>query len=213
MSEQAGELAPRQSQEAQQSGQQAPRSAEVQRSQRAPWHQRGWWPALLVAAVGSAAAVTVLVMLLVPALTSAFEAETTDGQRSYDIGEWPTGGEEAASDLGSTSTVTPESGWSVQPDGDGLLLRSPDRLLVVTMTSEVAERQEPSLGGEALVEVLSNGLELRHVTENGVFTGELATLDGPLYIEAHLASQTEPERTLADYRPALSALIESVRAP
>ena len=169
-----------------------------------------------------------LPVLLLPALAGTAAGRLADGTEAFDIGfaagaaatpaAAPAPAGSAATDLAPVAgepTVTPAAGWWVQPQpSGGILLRSPDRILTVEMAvvADAAARtalSDAEAAGDPLRrEELASGTTAQHVTgETGIVVViELAA--STVLVEAQLT----PEGELADYRPALGELLESVAA-
>lgn len=183
----------------------------------------------LLALLGAAAllslgSLTLLAVLLLPALAGTAAGRLADGTEAFDIGfavgaaATPASAGSAATDLAPVAgepTVTPAAGWWVQPQpSGGILLRSPDRVLTVEMAvvADAAARtalSDAEAAGDPLrSEELASGTTAQHVTgETGIVVViELAA--STVLVEAQLT----PEGELADYRPALGELLESVAA-
>lgn len=188
------------------------------------------WPQFAVAILGSVLSLGLLALLLVPSLTSVAAVEVVDGPETFAIG--------------TAHDIEPAAGWSVQPSvergallpGDGLVLRSPDRVLTVSLREaspdeRLVNETESHKGATAsntvsrvLTETLENGAELSHgissvdghfvavlrVSGGGVAEGADGT-DGAgrsVFIEA----RTDDPELLADYRAEIAALLLDVRA-
>jgi hypothetical protein len=183
----------------------------------------------LLALLGAAAllslgSLTLLAVLLLPALAGTAAGRLADGTEAFDIGfavgaaATPASAGSAATDLAPVAgepTVTPAAGWWVQPQpSGGILLRSPDRVLTVEMAvvadaaARTALSDAEAAGYPLRSEELASGTTAQHVTgETGIVVViELAA--STVLVEAQLT----PEGELADYRPALGELLESVAA-
>ena len=183
----------------------------------------------LLALLGAAAllslgSLTLLAVLLLPALAGTAAGRLADGTEAFDIGfavgaaaaPAPAGSE--ATDLAPVAgepTVTPAAGWWVQPQpSGGILLRSPDRILTVEMAvvADAAARtalSDAEAAGDPLRrEELASGTTAQHVTGETGIVVVLELAAATVLVEAQLA----PESELADYRPALGELLESVAA-
>lgn len=166
------------------------------------------WALVIAALAGLAVTAGVLAAILWPALGSALAAEPADGSRAFGV----------AADLSpdtASATVRPAADWSVRPVADGeLVLQSPDRKLTVELSVVPAADADAALAEAAedapvLSEVLASGLVLRHATLDERLIGVLAS--GEAAVETVLVeASVEPPAELADYRPALGALLESV---
>ncbi|MBO1901211.1 hypothetical protein J4H92_04520 [Leucobacter weissii] len=159
---------------------------------------------IVVAVLGLALSIGVIAVLALPAFRSVGETGIADGSRAFGI----------ADDDGRVfAEAVPEAGWSVQPDpqGGGLLLRSPDRLLEVRLgpagPESVAEPPEAPGHGEMLREILEGGVELRHRTVGSELRGVLEA-STPVLVRATALRGAELDR----YRPALAELLVSVAA-
>lgn len=192
------------------------------------------WPQFAVAILGSVLSLGLLALLLLPSLTSVAAVEVVDGPETYAIG--------------TAHEIEPAAGWSVQPSvdrgellpGDGLVLRSPDRVLTVSLreaspderlVNETESHKDATASNtvsRVLTETLENGAELSHgissvdghfvavlrVSGGGVAGGADGT-DGAgrsVFIEA----RTDDPKVLDDYRAEIAALLlrvesESVR--
>ena len=179
------------------------------------------WPQLVVALLGSVLSLGLFALLLLPSLTSAAEAQVVEDPETFQIG--------------SVAQLDPAAGWSVQPlveggallPGDGLELRSPDRVLTVSLreaspgerlVSDSESHEDATASNtvlRVLTETLENGSELSHGTASadGHFVA-LLDLDGSddgdarVFVEART---DEPEQ-LDDYRAELAALLLRVEA-
>lgn len=171
--------------------------------------------ARLVALLGAALLLTLgtialLAALLAPALGAVTSGQTADGRRGFGIGDGV-----GSAGPGAAITVTPAAGWWVQPAAHGgLQLRSPDRVLTVTLQSvssaeAAAALADAGAAGDPLrSEVLAGGITAQHVTGATGIVVVLELADAAVLVEAQLA----PEGELAEYRPALGELLASVLA-
>lgn len=183
----------------------------------------------LLALLGAAAllslgSLTLLAVLLLPALAGTAAGRLADGTEAFDIGfavgaaATPAPAGSAATDLAPVAgepTVTPAAGWWVQPQpSGGILLRSPDRILTVEMAvvADAAARtalSDAEAAGDPLrSEELASGTTAQHVTGETGIVVVLELAASTVLVEAQLT----PEGELADYRPALGELLESVAA-
>ncbi len=124
---------------------------------------------LAVAMLGSVLSLGLLALLLLPSLASAVKVEVAQGSEAYAIG--------------AATEIEPARGWSVQPaaergsllPGEGLVLRSPDRMLTVLLrpalpgerlVSGDESNEDATVGkevvGRVLTETLDNGATLSH---------------------------------------------------
>ena len=185
------------------------------------------WPQFAVAILGSVVSLGLLALLLVPSLTSVAAARVVEDPQPFAIG--------------TAHEIEPPAGWSVQPlvargallPGDGLVLRSPDRVLTVSLREasrdeRLVSETESHKGATAsktvsrvLTETLENGAELSHGTASadghfvavlrvsgadGVEGGDGA---GPsVFIEA----RTDNPKVLDDYRAEIAALLLRVES-
>ena len=188
------------------------------------------WPQFAVAILGSVLSLGLLALLLLPSLTSAAAVEVVDGPETFAIG--------------TAHEIEPPAGWSVQPlvdrgallPGDGLVLRSPDRVLTVSLREasrdeRLVNEAESHKGATAsktvsrvLTETLENGAELSHGTASadGHFVAVLRVSGadgaegadgtdgaGPsVFIEA----RTDDPKVLDDYRAEIAALLLRVES-
>ncbi len=185
------------------------------------------WPQFAAAILGSVLSLGLLAVLLVPSLTSVAAVEVVDGPETFAIG--------------TAHGIEPAAGWSVQPSvdrgallpGDGLVLRSPDRVLTVSLREaspdeRLVNETEGHKGATAsntvsrvLTETLENGAELSHGVSSvdghfvavlrvsgagGVEGGDGA---GPsVFVEA----RTDDPELLDDYRAEIAALLLRVES-
>lgn len=175
---------------------------------------RPQWGALIAALLSSCVGVGLLVALVLPPLQSALQTRVADGRQHFEVG---------------AAIVTPQAGWSVRPlDDESVLISSPDRLLTVTVeavtagdAAEVAERhlatvleneaagdETPVAGGlaEPLVEMLANGIEVRHVTSEARVAAVLELPGEPVLLVAEVPDGVK----IADYRLAFAELLLAV---
>lgn len=164
----------------------------------------GFWTALAAAIIGLGIAVGLIALLVGPALGSALAAERASGSQAYGI----------AADMspeGAPAAVRPGEGWTVQPAvAGGLQLHAPDGLLEVVLTAGSAadlERSLAELNGTEMRERLASGLELRHLTEGDRFTAVVSAADGDAVL---VRATIHSPAAFADYRAALSGLLESI---
>lgn len=151
------------------------------------------WLEFVVAIAGTALSIGLLTLLLLPSLTSVAAAEVIEDPHTFDIG--------------TIAEIQPREGWSVQPvSREGLLMKSPDRVLAVTLRPAVPDDQ---LEGQMLAETLANGAELSHVTVDGDTTAILWLPDGgeAILVEAEVAEPADPE----SYRAELAELLLHVK--
>jgi len=177
------------------------------------------WLQLVIALLGSVVSLGLLALMLAPSLVSVAAVEVVDGPKSVAIG--------------TAHEIEPPAGWSVQPTvdrgallpGDGLVLRSPDRVLTVEMRVVAAGQQlvaglegdsAAGLGsrgvavGPVLTETLESGAELGHgLSAEGDFVALLGLegADDQLLVEA----RTDDPALLDAYRAELAALLLDVR--
>ena len=186
-----------------------------------------FWALLVLSVVLLAGSVLVVWALLGPGVQGALASQEADGVREFgvagdvDLGSdlGPTfgaGADTQMSIIGSVATVRPESGWWVTPQAHGgLLLRSPDRVLVVDIgvVTEAEARVALDLAGAdgdpLRTETLASGARVQHVTGDGDFAAVLKLGGADLLVEAEVT----PGGDHAGYRPALGALLESVALP
>lgn len=188
------------------------------------------WLQLVIALLGSVVSLGLLALMLAPSLVSVAAVEVVDGPKSVAIG--------------TAHEIEPPAGWSVQPlvdrgallPGDGLVLRSPDRVLTVSLREasrdeRLVNETESHKGATAsntvsrvLTETLENGAELSHgiSSVDGHFVAVLRVSGadgaegadgtdgaGPsVFIEA----RTDDPKVLDDYRAEIAALLLDVRA-
>lgn len=120
----------------------------------------------------------------------------------------------------ASAHVTVPAGWvssRAWGDGDALVLRSPDGRLSVTMTvvdapvagAFTGTARDPAALGAPVTERLASGLEVVHADadEDGLLVAAVGS-DG-----APSVAVTVRAPTLAPYRAAIAALLESVRVP
>ena len=186
-----------------------------------------FWGLLVLSVVLLAGSVLVVWALLGPGVRAGLASQEADGVREFgvaadvDLGSnlgayFGSGADTQLSILGSVATVRPESGWWVTPQAHGgLLLRSPDRVLVVkiSVATEAETRVALDLagaGGDPLrTEMLASGARVQHVTGDMKFAAVLELGDADLLVEAEVTSEGD----LAAYRSALGVLLESVVLP
>lgn len=182
------------------------------------------WPQFAVAILGSALSLGLLALLLLPSLTSAAEAQVVEDPHTFSIG--------------TAHEIEPAAGWSVQPlvdrgallPGEGLMLRSPDRVLTVSLREASpderlvsgSESHEDAIASNTvlrvLTETLENGAELSHGTSSidGHFIAVLRLAEAggaegagsQVFIEA----RTDAPELLDEYRAELAALLLRVEA-
>lgn len=169
--------------------------------------------ARLVALLGAALLLTLgtiglLAALLAPALGAVTSGQTADGRRGFGIGDGV-----GAAGPGAAITVTPAAGWWVQPEATGgVLLRSPDRLLTVTLQAVSSAEAAAALADAGASadplrsELLANGAVVRHRTAEEQLVAVIEAGDAELL----LAAQVAPGRELDDYRPSIGLLLESI---
>ena len=151
------------------------------------------WYEYALAFGGTVLAVGVLALLLLPSLSSVAAVGVVEDRQTLSIG--------------ATAEVEPDEGWSAQPASrDGVLLRSPDRLFEVTLRPSIPDDQ---LEGDLLVETLSNGAELSHVTVERDTTAMLWLPDGggSILVEATVDDRANP----GNYRAELAGLLLHVK--
>lgn len=153
--------------------------------------------------------VGLLLLVLLPGIGTAGAAEAADGKRTVAIGD------------PKTATIVPGAGWEVTgADSDELLLVSPDRGLTVRISpapsGKPAEVLAAELGegsGKIRTETLASKLVVAHVdsaknVSAAVGDDRHAVLLG---VELSEPDAKQAKRDLASYRPALVALVESIR--
>lgn len=131
-----------------------------------------------------------------------------------------------AFEVGGGATVTPAEGWRVEPvvenlgfapfkswsvlfSDTGTEVLSPDRALAVEFFPDPAGEFDAALleGDGAISETLASGAQIRHVdTDNRVIAVIEGVGDAPIFMQA-----TVRGAELAEYRPAISAIVESVQ--
>lgn len=151
------------------------------------------WREFTVAIAGSVLGVGLLTLLLLPSLMNVAAAKVVEDPQTFEIG--------------TVAEIEPAEGWSAQPaPREGLLLKSPDRVLAVTLRPAVPDDQ---LEGQVLSETLSNGAELSHVTVEGDTTAMLWLADGgeAILVETEVAEPADP----ADYRAELAEMLLHVK--
>lgn len=163
------------------------------------------------AVLGTLASAALLTALLLPGLRTAVTAESADGSTAYEIG--------GSGSTGVDATVTPAAGWEVRhPPAGGLLVTSPDRVLSVRLLPAPGEASTGQAGtdGAAIraqgpgdsgprTETLASGLVLTYVGRADGIDATMRLGSGAVLISVDVA-----RGRLDDYRPALSALLESV---
>lgn len=155
------------------------------------------WVVALIAIAGTLLSLGLLASVLAPPLVSVAKVEVVEDPGAYPIG--------------AVAEIELDEGWSTQPvSGDGQLIRSPDRELVVTMRPAMPEdRLEDQLEGRVLIETLSNGAELSHVSV-GSETSALLRFPGAgeaILVTAVVADGVDPAR----YRAQLAELLLHVK--
>lgn len=183
---------------------------------------------IVLALLLTAAAITVGVVRLLPEWLAAASVVTADGSQRFGIGE-------GMQTEGAVAVVTPGEGWSVRPAlPDGLQVRSPDRMLLVTLSpstdgvagavlaaaaGDIVETDGQNVG-ESGVAVGGTGeaSQLRHETLASGLVLQLVVVDGELLGVIDLAGETavlvragvDTSAALADYRGSLGELLEAV---
>lgn len=155
------------------------------------WNSRWREPAVAIA--GSLLSISLLAFLLLPSLTSVAAVEVVEDPQTFEIG--------------TVAEIETGEGWSVQPSSrEGLLVKSPDRVLAVTLRPAGPDDQ---LEGQTLAETLSNGAELSHVTIDGDMTALLWLPEGgeAILVEASVTEAADP----ADYRAEFAELLLHVK--
>lgn len=178
--------------------------------------------AIVAAVLSSVLTVGLLLLVLLPGIGTAGSAEAADGKRPVSIGN-PT-----------AATIVPGADWEVTGAGsDELLLVSPDRGLTVRISpapnGKPAEVLAGELGagpgaagsgagsaagdGKVRSETLASKLGIAHVDTSSrvsavVGDGRRGVLLGAVLSES---DAVHAKRDLAAYRPALVALVESIR--
>ena len=154
--------------------------------------KRGSLATLATSIVGALLCLGLLALAVFPSAFGTLTAEVADGEQSFEIG--------------NGLHVTPDEGWTVQPAWYlGAVLRSPDRVLEVTVLPLWHETEEEFSEDAATVyaEVLENGATLRHFESEGVITAMLTTDSGRVLVEA----STRGGADLAEYRYELAELL------
>lgn len=178
---------------------------------------------IVAAILSSVLTVGSLVLVLLPVLLpGAGSAEAADGTETVAVGD------------PKTATIVPGAGWEVTGAGsDELLLVSPDRGLTVrispapdgkpadVLASELGDGAGSADGagsgaagaGKIRVETLASKLGIAHVDTSSrvsavVGDGRRGVLLGAVLSEP---DAEQAKRDLAAYRPALVALVESIR--
>jgi len=175
------------------------------------------WIMALVVAVSSSVTVGLLALLLLPSLASVARAEVVERARTFSL--------EAPAEGHRGFDVELDRGWSAQPaPRGGLLLRSPDRMLEVSLRavsenarlvdmreSREGEVPEYAVVGPVLSEALENGAELSHGLNADAELVALLRPEGAN--EQVLATARADDPALLDtYRAELAALLLEVRA-
>lgn len=132
---------------------------------------------------------------------------TADGARSTTIGSQ------------GRATITPAKDWFVVGDhSDVVELLSPDRCLKVTLSPSPAGAPDPggagaSRPGEVRTEELASHLTIAHRDSADRISAAVGDGRQGIQLEVTLdEKQAQPlHRNLASYRPALAALIETIR--
>ena len=147
---------------------------------------------IVVAIAGSVLGVGLLALLLLPSLMSVAAAKVVEDPQAFLIG--------------TVAEIEPVKGWSVQPaPREGVLLKSPDRVLSVTLRPAM---QDDQLEGRVLRETLSNGAELSHVAVEGETIAKMRLRGGGvILVEAEVAEPADPAR----YRAELAELLLHVK--
>lgn len=183
------------------------------------------WPQFTVAILGSMLSLGLLALMLLPSLTSVAAARVVEDPRSFAIG--------------TAHEIEPPAGWSVQPSvdrgallpGDGLVLRSPDRVLTVSLreaspderlvnsTESHPDATASNSVDRVLTETLENGAALSHgiSSVDGHFVAVLRLADAGAAEEADgtdgagpsvfIEARTDDPKTLDDYRAEIAALL------
>ncbi|MGK0741415.1 hypothetical protein ACSHWG_05970 [Leucobacter sp. Z1108] len=205
--------------------------ADAQRHLDPPAPARGkgtrFWALLLLSMLLLVCSALAVWVLLAPSVRAGLAGQEADGLRAFGVNDdtdsgfdlgsaFRAGADTDMSTLGAVAAVTPDSGWWITPQvHGGLLLRSPDRVLIVEIgiataadAGEALERAGAD-GDPLRTETLANGARVQHVTGDTEFTAVVELGDTDLLVEAEVT----PEGDLVDYRPALGTLLESVTRP
>ncbi|MGK0715811.1 hypothetical protein ACR5KS_07050 [Leucobacter sp. W1153] len=205
--------------------------ADAQRHLDPPAPARGkgtrFWALLVLSVLLLACSALAGWVLLAPSVRAGLASQEADGLRAFGVSEYTgtgldlgaafrAGADTEMSTSGALAAVTPDTGWWITPQvHGGLLLHSPDRVLVVEIgVARAAEaRERLDLAGAAgdplRTETLANGARVQHVIGDTEFTAVVELGDTDLLVEA----EVNPEGDLVDYRPALGALLETVTRP
>ncbi len=156
-----------------------------------------------------------LLLVLLPGIGTAGAAEAADGTQAVAIGD------------PKTATIVPGAGWEVTGAGsDELLLVSPDRGLTVRISpapggkpAEVladelgAGAGSGSVSGKIRTETLASRLAVAHVDSATRVSAAVGDDRRAVLLGAELSEPDakQTKRDLASYRPALAALVESIR--
>lgn len=158
-----------------------------------------------------------LLLVLLPGIGTAGAAEAADGTQAVAIGD------------PKTATIVPGAGWEVTGAGsDELLLVSPDRGLTVRISpapggkpAEVladelgagAGSGSGSVSGKIRTETLASRLAVAHVDSATRVSAAVGDDRRAVLLGAELSEPDakQAKRDLASYRPALAALVESIR--
>lgn len=189
--------------------------------------RRRFWALLGLSVALLACSALAVWVLLAPSVRAGLAGQEADGLRAFGVNDdtdsgfdlgsaFRAGADTDMSTLGAVAAVTPDSGWWITPQvHGGLLLRSPDRVLIVEIgiataadAGEALERAGAD-GDPLRTETLANGARVQHVTGDTEFTAVVELGDTDLLVEAEVT----PEGDLVDYRPALGTLLESVTRP
>jgi len=185
--------------------------------------RRSWqWGAFIAAVLSSIVCLGLLTLLLLPPLQAAWATEIANGSENFSVADGV--------------VVTPGEGWSVRPGlqaqpawpvqpgaAEGLVLRSPDRVLTVTIAAvgdeaayaqaangattwvvdTLAALEAARAGGSLRTETLANGVEVRHITSGSMITAVLDLPTGAVLV----VGEVQRDATLDDYRAAFAELL------
>lgn len=154
-----------------------------------------------------------LLLVLLPGIGTAGAAEAADGTQAVAIGD------------PKTATIVPGAGWEVTGAGsDELLLVSPDRGLTVRISpapdGKPAEVLADELGigagsgpGKIRTETLASKLAVAHVDSATRISAAVGADRRAVLLGVALSEPDakQAKRDLTSYRPALVALVESIR--
>lgn len=189
--------------------------------------RRRFWALLGLSVALLACSALAVWVLLAPSVRAGLAGQEADGLRAFGVGDDTDSGFDLGAAFGirddtevsvqdAVAAVTPDTGWWITPQvHGGLLLRSPDRVLIVEIgiataadAGEALERAGAD-GDPLSTETLANGARVQYFTGDTEFTAVVELGDTDLLVEA----EVNPEGDLVDYRPALGALLESVTRP